>query len=179
MDETFIGTILLFAGNFAPQGWAYCDGRLLAISQNSALFSILDTTYGGDGVNTFALPDLCGRVPVGAGNGPGLSPRAIGQVGGTEAVTLLPNQLPAHTHPLLATDQLAANGLPAGAALATTDDAATLTPGASIYQSATPNTPLAAGSIGPAGGSQAHENMPPFLGLNYVICLQGIYPSRG
>ena len=177
MDE-FIGIIKLFAGNFAPRGWLFCQGQTLQISQNSALFAILGTTYGGDGVNTFALPDLRGRMPVGTGQGPSLANYTAGQAGGAETATLTANQLPGHTHPLLATDQVGVDGLPAGAAMATTDDPLNNLVGAPIYKIATPNTLMAAGSIGSAGGSQPHDNMPPFLGLNYIICLEGMFPSR-
>ncbi len=176
--DAFIATIILYAGNFAPQGWAFCHGQLLSVSQHSALFSLIGTTYGGDGVNNFNLPDLRGRVAVGFGAGPGLAARAIGQRGGAEAVTLNNMQLPAHTHPLLATDQASDVGTAAGAALAPTDNAVDGTLGTPIYKIAPPNKPMAVGSIGEAGGSQPHDNMPPYLGLNYLICLQGLYPPR-
>jgi microcystin-dependent protein len=178
MDE-FIAAIKLFAGNFAPRGWAFCDGRSLPIDQYQAVYALIGTTYGGNGTTTFNLPDLRGRAAVGFGTGPGLTGRAIGQMGGTEAVTLLPNQLPAHAHPLLATNVFGDQGNPANAALASTVDTLNFGPDIPIYKAAaTPNTPMAAGSVGMAGGSQSHDNMSPFLGLNYIICLEGIFPSR-
>lgn len=177
MDE-YIGIIKLFAGNYAPPGWALCNGQLLQIAQHSNLFHVLGTTYGGDGVNTFALPDLRGRMPVGTGQGPSLANYTAGQVGGAETTTLTANQLPVHSHALLATDQFGDSGAPTGAALASTDDPNTFTSASPIYKQAVPNTALATSSIGPAGGSQPHDNMPPFLGLNYIICLEGMYPPR-
>lgn len=175
--EAFIATILLFAGNFAPRGWLFCQGQLLPINQNQALFSLLGTTYGGDGVTTFALPDLRSRVPVGAGQGPGLTNRALGEKGGTETVALSAEQLPAHTHQLLASTAPADLNDPTNAALAQTVDPS-YTPGPPVYAKDAPTVPMMAGSVGAAGGSQSHPNMPPYLGLNYIICLEGIYPSR-
>jgi microcystin-dependent protein len=179
MDE-FIGIIKIFAGNFAPTGWALCNGQLMPISQNTALFSILGTTYGGDGIQTFALPDLRGRTAVGMGNGPGLPQVNIGQLAGEAAHTLLTTEIPAHTHTAQANSADATQSGPtAGASLA-----ATVVPGgrgtspAYGYNTATPNTPLNPQSIVPAGGSQPHNNMQPYLGVNYIICLQGIFPSR-
>lgn len=179
MDE-FLGIIKLFAGNFAPRGWAFCQGQLLAISQNTALFSILGTTYGGDGRTTFALPDLRGRVPVGFGSGPGLPSFEQGQTGGEVAHTLLQPELPAHTHALAVSNANASVSTPAqGNTIAT--------PGAMSgrefiptlgYTNTPPNTALNPQSVGVAGSSMPHNNMQPYLGLNYIICLEGIYPSR-
>lgn len=179
MDE-FIGIIKLFAGNFAPRGWAFCQGQLLPISQNTALFSLLGTTYGGNGQTTFALPDLRGRVPVGFGTGPGLPNYSQGEVGGEAAHTLVQQEMPAHTHALAVNNTNASTSVPAqGNAIAA--------PGAMVgrefvpslgYNSAAPNTVLSPQSVGAAGNSVPHNNMQPYLGLNYIICLEGIYPSR-
>ncbi len=155
--EPFVGEVMLFGGNFAPLGWAFCDGQLLAVSENDALFSLLGTIYGGDGQTTFALPDLRGRVPIHAGTGSGLSPRVLGARGGQEQVTLTAVQLPAHD--TLPEVQVRGTG-PA-------------TVGATV--GGNPGTPVAGSS---AGGSQAHDNMPPVLAVNYCIALFGIYPSR-
>ena len=159
--DPLLGMIVLFAGNFAPRGWAFCNGQLLSIAQNTALFSILGTTYGGDGRTTFALPDLRGRVPLhaGASTGPGLSHRELGERGGSESVALTGAQLPPHQHTLQAAPE--ANGDPAGGILAAATDE-------KRGQTVT----------GVAGGGQPHDNMQPYLGLNYIIALQGIFPSR-
>ena len=167
--EPLIGQIILFGGNFAPRGWAFCDGQLLPISSNSALFSILGITYGGDGRTTFALPDLRGRVPMHAGSGPGLSPRSIGQKTGVENVTLTGAQIPSHTHDMKASPLPPDTATPGNTVLGATQ----------IYQSTTsPLVDLNAGSVGSYGGSQSHDNMQPSLVTNYIIALQGIFPSR-
>ncbi|WP_400193058.1 phage tail protein [Hymenobacter sp. B81] len=177
--EEFIGIIKLFGGNFAPQGWAFCNGQLMSIAQNSALFSILGTTYGGDGVTTFGLPDLRSRVAVGMGQGPGLSNYVQGQMAGTENVTLLANQMPAHTHMLNASSQPGATNAPAGGVLAlpvgSTGGGEEVTVNA--FGTA-PDTTLNPASVGVSGGNMPHENLQPYLALNYIICLEGIYPSR-
>lgn len=181
MDST-LGEIRLVGFNFAPVGWALCNGQLLPISENDALFSLLGTTYGGDGSNTFGLPNLSARVVPGTGPspGPGLSSYAAGQLGGAETVTLNTNQLPAHTHPLgagttvNATQAGGQNPPPAGAYPGTSTS--------ELYGPATGTDALAAGSVTgtslPAGGGLAHANVQPLLALNYIIALQGIYPSR-
>ena len=174
-QDPFLGEIRMFAGNFAPRGWALCDGQLLQISQNSALFSLLGTTYGGDGRTTFALPDLRGRVPVHAGTGPGLSPKTLGQKGGSETVVLTVNEMPVHTHTavLIADTTIAITDRPEGALLARN---AAATP---VYgENATTTMNTAAVRVNNAGGSQAHPNMQPFITVNYIIALQGIFPSR-
>lgn len=163
--EPFIGTIILFAGNFAPRGWAFCAGQLLSIAQNSALFSILGTTYGGDGRTTFALPDLRGRVPVGIGQGPGLPAVDLGEQGGAATTTLLATNLPAHSHSF-ALAHAPADGKEAGY-LASGE----------IYASAK-NSVAPADTIGVAGNNAPVNNMQPYTGLNYIIALEGIYPSR-
>lgn len=167
--DFYMGQIILFAGNFAPQGWAFCDGSLLSIAQNSALFSLLGTTYGGDGQTTFALPDLRGRVAVGAGNGPGLSSYPLGMVGGEEQVTLTTNQMPLHSHAVNASGGEGASSSPQGNLPAATE-------GASYDANA--GTQMGQNMIAPVGGNQPHDNRQPMLALNYLICVQGLYPSR-
>jgi microcystin-dependent protein len=176
--EGTIGEIRLFAGNFAPKHWAFCQGQLLSIAQNTALFSILGTTYGGNGQTTFALPDLRGRVPVGAGTGPGLSPIALGEMAGTPTVTLLTSNLPAHTHTLMASNQPGATPEPAGnVAAVLTDSSGTGAPPNNGYLS-TFNTSMNPQAISPAGGSMPINIMQPYLGLNYIICMYGLFPAR-
>lgn len=170
MADPFLGEIKIWAPNFAPRGWAFCNGQLLPISQNSALFSLLGTIYGGDGRTTFALPDLRGRVPLGMGTGPGLSPHSIGQRGGAETTTLTVNNLPAHTHTLnLATAAEGDSNDPAGRLLAQTD--------ARSYSGQGPAIPSGGATAG-AGANQAVNNMQPYLSLSFIIALQGIFPSR-
>lgn len=166
----FLGEIMLVPYNFAPRGWAFCQGQILPIAQNTALFSLLGTTYGGNGTTTFALPDLRGRCAVSSGQGPGLSPYSLGEVTGTESVTLTTTQIPLHSHIVNAVDDDATSSLPDGHSLAT------ITPAG--YSSATPNTTMDPRMIQSAGGNQPHENLQPLLALNYCIALQGIYPSR-
>ena len=173
MNEAFIGSIVLFAGNFAPRGWAFCQGQLLSIAQNTALFSILGTTYGGNGQTTFALPDLRGRAPIGAGQGPNLSNIQLGESAGSEMVTLNVNQMPAHNH-LMACDATSAGG--ADPSNSYPGNPGTLS-GAQLY-GATATATMAPAAITPAGGSQPFSIQQPFLGLNYIICLEGLFPSR-
>ena len=170
--DPFIGQIVMFGGNFAPRGWALCDVQLLAISSNSALFSILGTTYGGDGRTTFGLPDLRGRVPMHPGNGPGLTGRNLGQKSGTETVQLTTAQIPSHTHQAKAFNNVGNQPLPAGHSLAQESE------DARIYSDQPPNADLSAATIGDAGGGGAHNNVQPFLALNFIIALQWIFPSR-
>lgn len=176
MMEPFIGEIMLFAGNFAPRGWAFCNGQLLSISQNTALFSILGTTYGGNGVQTFGLPDLRGRAPIHFGQGPGLSSYDLGEMSGTEKVTLLPSEIPAHTHPLMGNNGGANSPMNNSAVLSNqiNEDGDTI----DTFYSGAPNTVLNSASIGATGGNQPHNNMQPYLVLNYCIALEGIFPSR-
>lgn len=169
--EPFIGQIIMFGGNFAPRGWAFCDGQLLPISSNSALFSILGTTYGGDGRTTFALPDLRSRLAMHPGRGPGLSDYRLGQKGGAENVTLTANQIPSHNHAIRAantggddTDPTTANAF--GSA---SDD---------LYIEEAPGTTMQNNIMSNVGGGQAHTNIQPFQCVNFIIALQGIYPSR-
>jgi microcystin-dependent protein len=170
MAEPFLAEIRIFAGNFAPRGWAFCDGQHLSISQNTALFSLLGTTYGGNGQTTFALPDLRGRVPLHPGQGLGLTQRSLGENGGNERMKLEVGHMPAHVHPLRATTSTATSTVPTNRVLAAA-------PGRNIYGT-NANTPLAGGMIREAGGSQPHGNMQPWLGLNFIIALEGIFPSR-
>lgn len=171
MSEPFVGEIRMFAGNFAPRGWALCDGQLLAVSQNDALFSLLGTIYGGDGRTTFGLPDLRGRVPLHAGSGPGLTPRALGSRGGSENETLTVNQLPGHSHQLSASSSIAGDSNPAGNFLGRTTNL-------DLYSGDTPDSGLAGSAVSATGGGQGHTNLMPFLCVNFIIALFGIYPSR-
>ena len=171
MSEPFLGEIRMFASNFAPRGWAFCDGQLLAVSQNDALFSLLGTIYGGDGRTTFGLPDLRGRIPVHFGSGPGIPPLNIGARGGAEQVSLTVNQLPSHTHALQPAAAAGNEANPAGNRLASSGSL-------DLFLEAPPIQNLAADSVGAVGGSQAHENMPPFQCIHYIIALVGIFPSR-
>ncbi len=178
--DPFIGEVSMFAGTFAPRGWALCNGQLLSISQYTALFSLLGTTYGGDGRTTFALPDLRGRVPVHAGQGPGLSNYRLGQRGGVEAVTLNANQMPSHNHAYspTATSSTATTADPQNARLATTPQNAA---GVQTYSTDTDvnaHVTMTSDSTANTGGSQAHTNIQPFTTINYIIALQGIFPSR-
>ena len=171
MSEPFIGEIRIFAGSFAPRGYALCSGQLLAIAQNTALFSLLGTIYGGDGRTTFALPDLRGRVPLHTGQGPGLSNRRLGQKGGVETVTLTTPELPSHNHggSLQVSTLVANNGDANGSVLAA----------AALYAPTDPTAPLSNESFSLVGGNQSHTNVQPFLVINFIIALTGIFPSRG
>lgn len=167
--EPLLGSIILFGGNFEPRGWAFCNGQSLEIGQYSALFSLLGTTYGGDGINTFRLPDLRGRVPVHAGSGAGLSPRSPGEAFGTETVNLAPGQVPPHRHDLVVADVTSASDRGQGDMLARSQ----------IYSDTSgPTLTLNPLSIALTGGGQPHDNMQPSLCVNYIIALEGIYPSR-
>lgn len=174
--EGYIAAIWMFGGNFAPRGWAFCQNQIISISSNTALFSLLGTTYGGNGSTTFALPDLRGRVPVGTGQGPGLSQITMGQMAGTPTVTLISSQMPVHNHALVATTIPGTTGTPANNVMV----ASPLAAGRPVTAFAVPGatTTLNPASIGNSGGSQPHENMQPYLGINYIICAEGIYPSR-
>lgn len=176
MSEPFLGEIRMFAGNFAPRGWALCNGQLLSIAQYSALFSLLATTYGGDGQVTFALPDLRGRVPMHWGQGPGLTNRVQGEASGTEDVTLLSMQMPAHTHMVQAHNGEANSSGPGNALWANAVDGNSQQ--VSSYSTNTPNTTMAPQAIGMSGGNQPHQNMQPYLTVTFIIALEGIYPAR-
>ena len=178
--EGTIAEIRMFAGNFAPRGWAFCQGQLMSIAQNTALFSLIGTTYGGDGQTTFGLPDFRGRTNVGTGQGPGLSNIDLGEVSGSESVTLITQQLPQHNHTVGASTSNANIANPNGNTLAVGQVTVSGTTDAvSMYVSGTnPNVSLNPQTGGFTGGSQPHNNMQPYLGMNYIICLEGIYPSR-
>ncbi len=199
MDQPFLGLIAIFGFAFAPRGWAFCAGQMLAISSNSALFSLLGTTYGGNGTTTFGLPNLQGRTAIGMGSAAGLSPYAIGQTGGTESTTLTTAQMPAHAHGATATSTstststsaLYAEGTaatsqnPAGKMLASSqniyaDEAEQnnrkMSPQAVVTDTTTVTTTTV--TVNPSGGNQPFSNMQPFLAVNYCIALQGIFPSR-
>ncbi len=172
MSEPFIAEIKIFAGNFAPRGYAFCNGQLLQISQNTALFSLVGTTYGGDGRVTFGLPDLQDRAPLHAGRGPGLTQRRIGYRGGENTVTLNQNQIPNHTHAARASSSENSDSVPQGNIWGKGD-------GQAFYRPASDkNVALAGDAIGQVGSGQPHNNMQPYLTLNFIIALIGIYPSR-
>jgi microcystin-dependent protein len=168
MSNPFLGEIRVVGFAFAPKGWALCNGQILSIQQNAALFSLLGTTYGGNGVTTFALPNLQGAVPIGMGQGPGLTNRALGEVGGSNSVTLTSSQIPMHVHTARGVTAAATTSNPSGALLAQGDLANFGSSGA-VTQF---------GTLASAGGNQAHENRQPYLGLTFVIALIGIFPSR-
>lgn len=173
MAEPFVAEIRIFPFDFAPTGWAFCDGQLLPISQNTALFSLLGTTYGGDGRVTFRLPNLQGRAPMGPGQGPGLTPRDLGEEGGSESVTLLASEIPAHTHAVRANGlDVADTNVPSPAA------SFALSSGGTLYQ-ATATATASPAAVVNAGGSQPHNNMQPYLTLSFCIALQGVFPPRG
>ncbi len=170
--DPFIGQIVMFAGNFAPRSWAFCDGQLLPISSNTALFSILGTTYGGDGRTTFGLPDLRGRVPMHPGNGPGLSSRRLGQQLGAETTTLSVANMPSHSHSMTASSNGPAQGAPAGGSLPTNGRGEP-----NIYAAGAGTTPMGSSTTS-AGGNQSFNNVQPSLCVNYIIALFGTFPSR-
>ena len=171
MGISFIGEIRMFAGNFAPVGWAFCNGQLIPIAENDALFTLIGTIYGGDGEETFALPDLRGRFPIHHGQGSGLSSRLIGESGGTEEETLTVQQIPAHTHTLLASTE-------PGAAITPTDGVIGAGASVNIFRPTPPAaTPMDAGGVTAEGGSQPHDNMHPFIGIHYIISLFGLFPT--
>jgi microcystin-dependent protein len=176
MADPFVAEIRIFPFNFAPKGWAWCNGQLLPLSQNTALFSLLGTTYGGDGKSNFALPDLEGRVPMHPGQGPGLSLHDLGETGGSETVSLLESEIPSHTHTMMASSDTADNTVPTGHIASKQ-----LGRGNNLYL---PNNPLPAlvamsdNALAPAGGDQPHNNMQPYLTLYFNIALQGVFPPR-
>jgi microcystin-dependent protein len=170
MAQPYVGEIRMFAGNFAPAGWMFCEGQLLPISENETLFQLIGTTYGGDGEATFALPDLRGRLPIHQGQGPGTSNRQLAETGGSEEVTLTVQQLPIHTHPLLV-------NAGAGAANSPTNHVLASSPSIDLYRESSPSVQLAPTSVGPVGGSQPHSNFQPYLCIDFIISLFGIFPS--
>ena len=173
MTSPFVAEIRIFPLSFAPTGWAFCDGQLLSIGQNTALFSLLGTTYGGDGKSNFGLPNMQGNAPMFYGQGPGLSLHDIGETGGSDTVSLLESEIPSHPHALMATPQPADAGSPTpNLALAHS------TPGMIYTATTTPQAQLSGNTVAPAGGDQPHNNLMPYLTLNFCIALQGIYPPR-
>ncbi len=175
MATPFIAEIRMFAGNFAPRGNAFCNGQIQGIAQNTALFSLLGTTYGGNGTTTFALPNLQGRMPIGIGSGPGLTQRVLGEVGGAESVTLLSTEMPTHTHVPQASSLAGTQASPAGGVWAASAGGRTPLP---LYVAPPANAPMSNSAIATAGNSQPHPNMQPYLAISYIIALQGIFPSR-
>ena len=174
MADPFVAEIRIFPFNFAPKGWAFCDGQLLPLSQNTALFSLLGTTYGGNGKSNFALPDMQGNAPMHPGQGPGLSLHDLGETGGSQTVTLLESEIPSHPHTMQGSSDPADNNAPAGRMLA-----ASVGRGNNLY--ITTNSPLVMlnpSALTPAGGDQPHNNMQPFLTLSFCIALQGVFPPR-
>ena len=174
MSDPFVAEVRIFTGNFAPKGWALCDGQLMPISQNTALFSLLGTTYGGDGKSNFALPNLQGCAPMQAGQGPGLSLRDLGETGGEQAVTLLQTEMPVHNH-------VAQGATPGGLPSPQNNIWGSGQKGfGNIYAaSAVPtNVQMSPSATSVSGGNLPHNNMPPFLGLTFIIALQGIFPAR-
>jgi len=166
MAQPYVGEIRIFAGNFAIAGWMFCEGQLLPISEYETLFNLIGTTYGGDGQSTFALPDLRGRIPLHQGNG-----FTLAETGGVETVTLTVSQIPSHTHPLLGTSLIANDANPGNNILAQTSTF-------DAYQSAGANAAMNPGNVGSTGGSQPHNNFQPYLCMNYIISLFGIFPSQ-
>jgi microcystin-dependent protein len=172
MADPFVAEIRIFPFNFAPKGWAWCDGQLMPLSQNTALFSLLGTTYGGDGKSNFALPDLQGRAPMHPGQGPGLSLHDLGETGGSETVTLLESEIPSHTHVARASSDPADNQEPSPAR-----SLARSAPGFA-YTTGNATAPLSDAALAPAGGDQPHNNMQPYLTFYFNIALQGVFPPR-
>ena len=172
--DPFVAEIRIVPFNFAPKGWAFCDGQILPLSQNTALFSLLGTTYGGDGKSNFALPDLQGNAPMHPGQGPGLSLHDLGETGGSDTVSLLESEIPAHSHPLMASTTTASKPSPVGNAL--TRAGAGGTP--YVAPAGAPLASFGAAALAPSGGDQPHNNMQPYLTLNFCIALQGVYPPR-
>ena len=168
MPQPYVGEIRMFAGNFAPAGWMFCEGQLLPISEYETLFNLIGTTYGGDGQSTFALPDLRGRLPLHFGNG-----FTLAETGGVETVTLTVSQIPAHAHPLLSSTNPATTAAPANAVLAAATDVNTLP-----YGTDAPRTTLHPSAIGAVGGSQPHDNFQPYLCVDFIISLFGVFPSQ-
>ena len=172
--DPFVAEIRIFPFNFAPKGWAFCDGQLLPLSQNTALFSLLGTTYGGDGKSTFALPDVQGNAPMHPGQGPGLSLHDLGETGGSETVTLLESEMPSHSHALMSL------GAPANRTAPAANTIARASAGNAYFPPAgAPLVNMAGQALPPAGGDQPHNNMQPYLTLNFCIALQGVFPPRG
>ena len=170
MGQPYVGEIKMFGGDFAPNGWLFCQGQLLAIADYNTLFQSIGTTYGGDGQSTFALPNLSGRVPVHQGNGPGLTNRVIGELGGTEAVTLTSQQIPQHTHAAVVSSSAGSTGVPSSSVTLGIADI-------DLHIIESPSVNMNTATIGNTGGSQPHNNLQPTLAINFIISLFGIFPS--
>jgi microcystin-dependent protein len=173
MADPFVAEIRIFPFNFAPKGWAFCDGQLLPLSQNTALFSLLGTTYGGDGKSNFALPNMQGNAPMHPGQGPGLSLHDLGETGGSQTVSLLESEIPSHPHGLMAQGAPADTNVAVGFSIARVVGATPYLPPAGA-----PLVSMAAQALPPAGGDQPHNNMQPYLTLSFCIALQGVFPPR-
>ena len=173
MAEPFLSEIRIMSFGFPPKGWALCDGQLLPINQNQALFSLLGTTYGGDGKSNFALPDMQGNAPMHPGQGPGLSLHDLGETGGSETVTLLESEIPAHSH------SMGAQNVPLGSLMSASGNTFTHPASGNLFNTANPVlVSMSDSTLAPAGGDQPHNNMQPYLTLNFCIALQGVYPPR-
>jgi microcystin-dependent protein len=172
MSDPFVAEIRIFPFNFAPTGWAFCDGQLMPLSQNTALFALLGTTYGGDGKSTFALPDLQGSVPMHPGQGSGLSLRDLGEMSGVESITLLVSEIPVHTHTMSAAVD------PGDLTIPDPSRVLAASIGGVAYSTAAPTTTMAFQALPPAGGGLPHNNMQPYLTLNFCIAMQGVFPPR-
>jgi microcystin-dependent protein len=170
MGQPYIGEIRMVGFNFAPAGWAFCNGQLMAIAENDVLFNLIGTTYGGDGQQTFGLPNLQSRIPIHQGTGPGLSTYIIGGISGTENVTLVPNQIPQHNHSAIAKTEAGNQASPNNAIWAGSSQ--------SIYGTGSGNVAMRVSAISSSGGNQPHDNMMPFLVINFIISLYGVYPSQ-
>ncbi|MBX9806771.1 MAG: tail fiber protein [Flavobacteriaceae bacterium] len=170
--DPFVAEIRIFPFNFAPRGWAWCNGQLLPLSQNTALFSLLGTMYGGNGTNNFALPDLQGRTPMHPGQGPGLSLHDLGETGGSETVSLLQSEIPSHNHSLMTSNLNSQSTVPTNKILGRGNPV-------KVFSSGAPSTVMGTNSIAPSGGSLPHNNMMPYLTMHFCIALQGVFPPRG
>lgn len=170
MAQPFVGEIRMFAGNFAPAGWAFCNGQQVPISENEALFQLIGTTYGGDGEENFNLPNLQSRIPIHQGQGNGLTNRTLGEMLGVEQVTLTTQQIPVHSHPMLTSTN-------PGGAINPENQVLAAGTNVQFFRAIAPNVPMAANIIGPVGGSQPHENLMPYLAINYILSLYGIFPQ--
>ncbi len=171
MGQSYVGEMRIFAGNFAPVDWMFCEGQLVSITDYDALFSLIGTTYGGDGVKTFALPDMRGRISLHIGQSPGLPNYVMGQKGGVETVTLTVATMPSHTHPYNASTNAGTGPTPVGAVAASSNTV-------KIYKAAAPATPMDANSLAATGGNQPHDNVQPYICINYIISMVGIYPTK-
>ena len=171
--DPFVAEIRIFPFNFAPKGWAFCDGQILPLSQNTALFSLLGTTYGGDGKSNFALPNMQGNAPMHPGQGPGLSLHDLGETGGSDTVTLLESEIPSHSHTLMCLPAVADSQSPAGGTIARVTGAQPY-----LAPAGAPLVAMNSNAVTPAGGDQPHNNLQPYLTLNFCIALQGVYPPR-